>query len=962
MERRRVLLVLALFWAFTTQAQRVGFRNYSIQNGLSQSVVTSVLQDESGYVWIGTEYGLNRFNGRSFRTFGTADGLRDIDIRVIAQLADGRLAIGTETGVDQIDDGRITPLKEASVVPRGPVTAILQDQRGSIWIGTEEWGAFQFNNDTFVQHSRASGLAGNSVRAIREGPGGTIWIATDSGLSAITPEGIRNRTVEDGLPDNRLFDVRVRADESVWVATYNGLAVIRNGEVRIRNTDSGLVGNRIRALVEDRFGHMWIGTESGLTWTDGTLYQTITDDNGLANNMVISLATDVEGNVWVGSYGGGVDLLPGFMYLQYTVNDGLLSNMITSFAQTSDGTVWISTYGGGIGRIDGRRVMPFSSAQGLHEPRVYTLMTDREDRIWIGTRNGLSQIRNGRITRNGLPEPLIHPQVRTVLEDRSGDIWIGTYGGGLGRYRGRNLVRHVTRQDGLSGDIVMKVIEDRSGRIWAATYGGVTIIEGDSVRSITTEDGLVQNTVLTVFEDSRGWIWIGTFAGITVIRDGVMSHHTEENGLPNPVAYAISEDAYGFIWVGSNRGLIRIDPFIEADVSDPRRIKDQLRYKWYTSDTGLLAEEMNANATHRASDGSLWFGSVGGAVHYRPWLDQPVDRGPAVHIEQIRVFDGERPVRDGIRFRHDQNFIGFDFSGLSYRFPNGITYEYRIRGVDQVWSRTTQPTVRYTTLPDGEYQFEVRARNPDGYWSVTRDILRFRISPPFWKTWWFLLLGLAGVAASAGFIYNYVRISKMVDVERIRTRIASDLHDDVGASLTEIALRADFVGALNEPDRVRESVRQIGEMSRQIVTTMDDIVWSIDARNDTLGDLLDRMQDYAITVLGHKGIEPHFEFIGVDSERTLALDVRQNLYLILKEAVNNAAKHSQARNMRIRFIRSERGYELTLADDGRGFPDTARAGSHGLRNMRMRADRIGATLTFDSTPNGLNIHVNGTTL
>lgn len=962
MNRRAVLMVLALFWAVTTQAQRIGFRNYSIQNGLSQSVVTSVLQDESGYVWIGTEYGLNRFNGRTFTSVGLADGLRDLDIRTLAQLRDGRLAVGTETGVDQIDDGRILPLKEAVVVPPGPVTAILEDRDGTLWVGTEELGVFQFSNDTFVQHTDRTGLAGNAIRAIREGADGTIWIATDQGLSVYARGRLENRTIANGLPDNRVFDVRVRADGSVWVATYAGLAIFRNGDVRTLTKADGLAGDRVRALVEDRFGHMWIGTETGLSWTDGATFQTITDDHGLANNMVISLATDSEGNVWVGSYGGGVDLLPGFMYLQYNVNDGLLSNMITSFATTADGAVWISTYGGGIGRLDGHRITPFSIAEGLHEGRVYALMTDRQDRVWVGTRNGLARIRNGRVSREGLPAPLVHPQVRTILEDRSGDIWIGTYGGGLARYRGSSLMRHWTLADGLTDDIVMKVIEDRAGRIWAATYGGVTVIDGDSIRRITTQDGLVQNTVLTVFEDSRGWIWIGTFAGITVIRDGGMTHHTEETGLPNSVAYAITEDSYGYVWVGSNRGLIRIDPFIESDMPDPRRIKDQLRYKWYTADTGLLAEEMNANAVYASPDGSLWFGSVGGAVRYRPWLDQPVDRGPAVHIEQIRVFDGERPVRNGIRFRHDQNFIAFDFAGLSYRFPNGITYEYRIRGVDQAWSRTTQPTVRYTTLPDGEYQFEVRARNPDGYWSVTRDVLSFRISPPFWKTWWFGLISLLGAALGAGFVYNYIRISKMVDVERIRTRIASDLHDDVGASLTEIALRADFVGALKEPEQIRDTVRQIGEMSRQIVTTMDDIVWSIDARNDTLGDLLDRMQDYATNVLGHKGIEPHFEFIGVDTERSLALDVRQNLYLILKEAVNNAAKHSHARTMRIRFMRHERGFELRIADDGRGFPDATRAGSHGLRNMRMRAERIGATLTFDSTPNGLTIHVKGTTL
>lgn len=960
MSRRIALGVLFLLTAGMVQAQRIGVRNYSIQNGLSQSVVTAVFQDRQGYIWIGTEFGLNRFNGHDFRTYGTQQGLRHNDITAITQFRDGRLVVGTEAGVSQIDeDGWIMPLAEAAGVVTGPVTSILEDRDGSVWVGTDELGAFQFTNDTFIQFTDRLGLAGNSIRALRQGPDGTVWIATAEGLSAYQSGRMQTYTISDGLPDNRVADVLVRSDGSVWIATYQGLALLKDGRMTVVRE---LTGRRLRSLAEDRLGAIWIGSETGLHRIDGAEIRLFTDDNGLSNNMVNTLFTDLEGNLWIGTYGGGVDLLPGFLYLQYNVNDGLLSNMITSITQTNDGATWISTYGGGVGRLDNGRVTPLTLTDGLHESRVYTLHTDRNDHVWIGTRNGLAVMRQGRVSRQGLPGPLPNPIVRTILQDSRGDFWIGTYGGGLARYRNGVLTGSWTVDNGLTDNIVMKVIEDRDGRIWAATYGGVSVLEGDQIRRITTDDGLVQNTVLTLFEDSRGWIWVGTFAGINVIRDGEMITHTDAGGLPNPVAYLVTEDQYGFIWVGSNRGLIRIDPYIESDVTDPRRIKDQLRYKQYTSDTGLLAQEMNANAVFRSPDGSLWFGSVGGVVHFRPWLDLPIDKGPAVHIEQIRVFDGERPVRNGIRFRHDQNFIAFEFAGLSYRYPNGITYEYRIRGIDQAWNRTTDRFVRYTTLPDGEYQFEVRARNPDGYWSLQRDVLRFSIAPPFWKTWWFFILTLAAVSAILFFIYNYYRIAKQVDLERIRTRIASDLHDDVGASLTEIALRADFVSALNEPDKIRESVRQIGEMSRQIVTTMDDIVWSIDARNDTLGDLLDRMQDYAMNVLGHKGIEPHFTFEDVDTGRSLALDVRQNLYLILKEAVNNAAKHSGASNVRIRFERHDRGFELSISDDGRGLSDTARAGSHGLRNMRMRAERIGADLVFDNTPNGLTIHVKGTTL
>lgn len=952
-------ILLLLFWfaglsADGLQAQRLGVKNLSIQSGLSQSVITAIAQDRNGYVWIGTEYGLNRYNRHGFVTFTTTEGLGHNHIHSLLELADGRFLIGTTMGLNQMEGGVMESFKEGEGILSAAVTALYQSDDGGIWVGTDDSGVYLFQNDTYTQYSLQS-----SIRRILQTSDGTVWFATDNGLTSVNDGTISTYRPADGLSHESTYDLLERTDGSLWIATLNGISIFEDGRFRQLHTRDGLIHEKVRAIVENGFGGVWIGTEAGLSYLDNDGFKNYTDDNGLSNNMVTTLFRDYEGSIWFGTYGGGVDMLVGFKFMQYNVNDGLLSNMITSIGETGDGAMWFATYGGGIGRLNGGRIQAYSTDNGLPDNRVYNLMTDRDDRLWIGTRNGIRTWKNGRFEPSPLKSALIHPIVRTIKQDRTGDIWIGTYGGGLGHYRNGTLVRHWTKENGMPDNIVMNALQARDGRIWAATYGGVVVIDGDSVSTITTDNGLLQNTVLTLHEDSRGWMWIGTFAGMTVIRDNEMIHYTEENGFPNPVCYVISEDQYGFIWVGTGGGLVRVDPYLDADVQDPRRIKDQLRFKRHTTASGLLSDEMNANAIYRRVDGSLWFGSVAGVVQLRPWFDQPIDRGPPVLLEQIRVFDGERPVRQGIRFRHDQNFIAFDFIGLVFGNSEGVIYEYRIRDIDQTWQTTTERTVRYTTLPDGEYIFEVRARNADGFWSAQRASLRFVISPPFWKTWWFILLGVIVFAGTIGFIYNYYRIAKLVDMERIRIRIASDLHDDVGASLTEIALRADFVQAMQTPDQMKDSVKQIGAMSRQIVTTMDDIVWSIDARNDTLGDLLDRMQDYAINVLSHRGIEPQFTFEGLDTGKSLPLDVRQNLYLILKESVNNAAKHSKGANLYIRFVKDTRGFELSIRDDGTGLPDAGRVGSHGLRNMSMRAERIGATLTFESTPSGLTIHVKG---
>lgn len=951
------LMVLLGLTAVRVDAQRLPIRDYSIQDGLSQSVVTAIFQTADGYLWVGTEVGLNSFNGKEFRVYTRNEGLGSADISALLQLADGTLLVGSNAGIDQLNrQGRFEVHRPTFGRFKSRVTDLLETSDGALWVATEFEGVFRFHNDSFIQYTSRDGLAHNTVHQLVEAPDGAVWAATEGGATAMRGGRFDGLTTADGLPHDRVRDIRFRQDGSQWFATYGGLFIREEGVDRVVRMADGLAADRTTALVEDGFGGMWVATEGGLSYYDGTHFHSYTEDQGLGNRMVTTALRDTEGNLWFGTYGGGLNLLPGYTFIHYTVEEGLRSNMITSVAR-HDESIWVGTYGGGLTRIRDHDIEAVGVPQGLKDPRVYTLMTDRNGNLWIGTRSGVHLMVDGHIQPGSPVDRLPDPVVRTILEDRIGDIWIGTYGGGIGRYRNGRLVQVYDTTNGLTNNTVMRLTQSEDGSIWAATYGGVSRIGPSGIETYTMDQGLVQNSAITIFEDSRGWIWIGTFAGITVIRGEEVVTMDAESGFPNPVCYFLTEDQYGYVWAGTNRGLVRIDPYITEDLRDPRRIKDQLRFKLYTTESGLPADEMNANAVFRAPDGSLWMGTVAGVAHFRPWLDQAVERGPPIHIEHIYVFDGERPVRSGISFSHDQNFIAFRFTGIQFGHSSQVEYEYRIRDVDQAWQRTRTGEARYTTLPDGDYVFEVRARNNDGFWSQRAATLRFTIRPPFWKAWWFLLLATGALFAMGAFAYNYWTIRKQVDLERIRIKIASDLHDDVGASLTEIALRADFVTALKEPDQVRDSVRQIGQMSRQIVTTMDDIVWSIDARNDTMGDLLDRMQDYAANVLGHQGIEPHFHFEGLDTARSLPLETRQNLYLILKEAVNNAAKHSRARNMHISLVNKDRRFTMSIRDDGRGFPESTRAGSHGLRNMRMRAERIGATLTFESSDQGLAIIV-----
>lgn len=939
-------------------AQGLPFKNFSIQSGLSQSVVNDIHQDSDGYIWIATEYGLNRFNRFQFVSFFEDNGLSHNNILVIYEDSQKRLLVGTESGISYRTGDRFSRLPGTELLNRVQVNSLMEDSGGGLWVGTESVGIFYFRDDSFITINSQNGLTDNSIRKIVESQNGDIYAATREGVVVIRNGNILEvLTEDDGLADSAVRDIFEHNDGSLWIATRNGLSVRRNGTFTTFRTEEGLINNRVTALTSDEGNGVWIATEGGLShYREGRIFN-YNDATGLSNNIVFSVFRDFENNLWAGTYGGGVDLLTGEKFMHYTVQQGLLSNMITGFAQTSDGAMWISTYGGGIARRLDREIVNFTIADGLIDNRVFMLFYDKNARLWAGTRSGISYLSNGRFYPDPRNQSLPDPKVRTIIEDRNGNTWIGTYGGGLAQYRGQQLVQVYNTRNGLADDIVMRVIEASDGSIWVAGYGGVSIIRDNEISILNTDNGLIHNSVLTVFEDNRQRILIGTFGGISIYDNGSIENISTDNGLPNNVCYFIEQDERGNIWIGTNHGLVRMNPDLQSDIDDPSRFKDEVRFKRYTTESGLSANETNSNAVFKDNRGYLWIGTVGGANHFRWHLDMENTIGPPVHIERIRLFDRDLIVDRNFVFKHDQNFIGFDFVGLSYGSPSEVIYEYRLRGIDQNWQRTSDRSVRYTTLPGGEFRFEVRARNNDGYWSP-RATLTFRIDPPFWRSWWFILLVTIITLFVAGFLYNYYRISKQVDLERIRIRIASDLHDDVGASLTEIALQADFLQATQKDVKLGESLMQIGEMSRKIVTTMDDIVWSIDARNDTFGDLLDRMQDYASNVLLPKDIEPEFHFVGIDSSKSMPLETRQNLYLIFKEAVNNASKHSRATKIEIRFEVHDGKYLLEIKDNGVGMPESVRAGGHGMKNMKLRAARIKAEIDLENN-NGLKITVTG---
>ncbi len=921
------------------QAQTFPFRTYSIEHGLSESVVNDIIQDTEGYIWIATGFGLNRFDGVNFDVYLEDHGLNNSNIFSVYQSKNETLWIGSENGINYMIQDSIYTDSSFIALSNSVVISIFEDSEGGMWFGTDGDGVWHFLEGTDpILYTTANGFRNSQVRAIKETWDGDIWFATRDGVTVLSNGNISTYTTDDGLPENRTRDILIDNDSTIWIATRNGLSKFTGQGFENYGIEHGIRDPKIHTLSLARDGSIWAGTEGGVSQLKEERFRNFSTQEGLTNNIVYSSLVDREGNIWFGTFAGGMSLFLGAYLENYSTDNGLPNNLVTSFAELENGEIWISTYGGGLISYTDGELRYLYSQHGLLDNRVYHLSGASENRMWIGMRDGLGFYQNGEI--NSLSaEEFPFRKVRHVNESEDGTLWVSTYDEGMIHFTGDGFTQYTT-EDGLTNNTVVSSVFDDEGSLWMATYGGVAKMEGDSIRVFSLQDGVPNNRVMSIIKDHSGTIWVSTYDGVAWF-DGVQFVDIrEEDGLPGRVCFFIGQDQDGIYWVGTNKGVARLD--IQKFYNSDRTISEQ-GIQIINREHGLIGDETNLGAYFEDSSGDLWFGTIDGLSKFTSSEYRGNDAAPIVQFQGFSASGRDYEDVQSIELEHDRNYIQINFSAINFTSPNQIIYEYRMRGIDPVWQRTTDRFVKYPSLPPGDYKFRVRAINSSGIWSEEQAIMEFVITPPYWQTWWFLSAVVLSVVGIIYLFYRNYKTMKMVDIERMRVRIASDLHDDVGASLTEIALQSDFLQASNVDSSFKQSLEQIGKQCRKIVTSLDDIVWSIDARNDTLGDLTDRMQDYVLKVLEPQNFSVEYDFEELKMENKLPVSVKENLYLIFKEAINNIAKYSNGNRVQLIMQNSNGEFFFRIRDNGKVSKGPRKSGQ-GLRNMEMRAQRIGGIL------------------
>ncbi len=761
-------------------AQQYYFQNYTGDDGLSQLVAQALFQDRDSYIWIGTQAGLNRFDGQQFEAFSIRHGLPNDWINTITQDAFGNIWIGTNGGISRWDGRQFTEPIDANILYDKRVTALAFDKQGNLWIGT--WTGLCIWDQNQIKHiDQASGLPRVRINQIYQDVDQSLYIATAQGLYVMQGLGIQ-KFKDARLSGQWIVGVSRDQDQRLWVALEDRVIAYKNGK-RIREYPSEKYFNnqQITRIHTDRYGTVWIGTMNGIARIEDQRSEMITPNNGFPFQSVAAILEDRDGIIWIGGFGGVAKFL-GRPFTNYTEKDGLPSKNVRPIVRDRRGYLWVGTYAG-LARFDGNRWQSFTKTNGLLDDSILALLLDRRGNLWIGSYGGIN-IFDGRSFQTPKEFQRLG-RVNHLAQNSSSHIWIATNRNGLFKWDGKTLTRIKVPGQTFSN---ARLLVDHKGRVWASGDHGLSVWDGARWKTFTVEDGLADNEPYYLIEDQKGRIWFGYHSsrGVTRFNGRTFRTFTTADGLYNDAVYSLGVDRHNNIWIGTARGVDRFNgkTFINYGKKD-----------------GFVGYETNAGGFYADRDGTLWFGTAEGLSHYNPKYDFASGQPPIVKIRQLTIAGENVFPEEFHKLDYSKNRILAHFSVLSYVNPNHISIRYRLKGLDSDWRSLDGYEVIYTHLPPGNYTLEVQARKYDSPWSAPATA-SFHVLAPFWMTWWFgLLSGLLILSLIFG-SYRY-RVRKIRKQNQMLEQLVAKRTSEIEQQKRELE------HALQERNRIREEQEKL---------------------------------------------------------------------------------------------------------------------------------------------------------
>lgn len=993
-------IAASLLWPTTARATAtpdldLTLRAWNKQQGLPDDSVTSVLQTRDGYLWVGTSAGLARFDGVKFTIMSPPNLKSNTPISVTALCEDsaGKLWIGTQdNGLLRYEDGLVNPFSVHGNFPLQTINSIAEDTSGALWVGTPT-GLVRLKAEEASRFTTKDGLPNDFISNVHVARSGTLWITTRRGMCELTngqiqlvpfqtegparipePLGVYEDrrgqrwaygdtylvNMEDGKHLNhfgngdaestRIWSLCEGRNGELWIgASGFTLYCFADEKFQTPTFYGGDLTSDIRAICQDRQGNLWLGTYGqGLVRLQPRTVRALDSSVGLPSRPAVCLAFNPQGRAWLGFDRAGLYAGTAAGFEPFPNGDlPNLQNLVSSVCIAPDSSVWVGTPGEGLYCIKKQGSLHLTTADGLSDNNILSLAADSDQAIWVGTASGLHRIAKGVIASFGAAEGLPDEPVTAILAGRDGGMWLG-FGDGAVFRENRGQFHRVSLPHVASGKAVRALWEDAASRIWIGTEGGRIVCNiGDRFRSWDLPSGTMDKSILGIMTTDDGDLWVGTERSIYCVAEkGVRGWVSGEAPLTlRPVFRADSvpsngsgsgwpramKSPDGILWFAMESGVTMVDlAGTSIDVSPPP----------------VVVEDVYVNKDHRLSQ---------------------------LQIKRATASGDENNPGQPIRLPSNVGSLDIDFTALDLSTPEKIRFRHRLEGSDSDWFVDSAASRRahYPQLAYGTYRFRVQAGDADQRWFGNEATFQFVIPTPLWRTQWALAcytvvaLGFAGgiarLVSARRFRRRLAALAAQQAMERERMRIARDMHDEIGSKLTKISFMSERAKReLEGQDPVARKLDSIAGTSRELLQTLDEIVWAVNPHNDTLEHLAAYLGQYATEYLQNTAVECELRIPRGLPHHPLSAEARHNLFLAFEESLNNALKHGRPTRVRVDMRIAPAQFEIAIEDNGCGFDSAGFASvpsgngvapvenGNGLRNMRHRLEMLGGHCNIQS--------------
>lgn len=933
-------------------------KTWRTDDGLPQSSVLRILETHDGYLWVGTAAGLARFDGVRFTVFDHANtpSLGADFVTDLVEDRQGTLWVGTYTGgVSYFRNGLFSEF--GAINSRGG-SALAADPDGSVWVGGYGGLAHIKNGKVIEVYTTANGLSGDPVRRIVVDKDKSLWIATAGGLDRLSGGRIQNYSTKDGLTNNDVTNLHLDVDGTLWVQMNNSpLARRVDGRFEAWNIP-GVFGADIRAVLKDRSGNRWVGSSTeGLLRVNGTQVSRFTTNDGLSSDDVNCLYEDRAGNLWVGTWQGGLDRFRDGSFTTYANEEGLAAGPAYAVIEDSIGDLWVTT-AGGLNLIRRNRVRVFKAPNELPTKGTWSLGVDHEQNVWVSTSDReLIRMRQARRAQtlsapDGIPAYLI----TAILEDRKSQLWLATRGGGLVRFAGGSYSSYA-RSDGLSTNHLFALAEGEKGTIWIGTDNGLNSIENGRIKNHGSKSGLTNAWVRALYFDTDGILWIGTVGkGLFRLEGGHLTQYNSNQGLPGNTVNSILEDADSNLWLGLDRGIVRIS---RRDLDAVRSgIGKQVDAVHFSKADGMKSSE-TTGGTHptgwRSRDGRLWFTTTRGVVVVNPARLSLKAGHSAARVEEFIADRLNVDLLAPVQLTPGTQRIQIRYTAPNLSDPERTHFRYRLEGFDHQWVAGGAPRLaQYTNLSPGRYTFRVNVRAESGQWDAQDAAITFDVLPRFFETMWFQLLYILAAMMLVWGAYR-LRVSWLharTSVLEERQRIASEIHDSLAQGLSGIIFQTEaaLISMARAPDMTSSHMKLARDLAKSSLDDARYSVWNLSPPVLDQKELAESLPTMARQIA--RGRVEELDIHSSGAEWNLRPEATHHIVLIAQEAISNAIQHGHATTISIDLTYTDDAVTVVVSDDGVGFTPsslvTKSNRGYGMRNMHLRAQRLGAKLEVAS--------------